>query len=186
MVVELEMDNAEYVRTDHHAVLMFDELDGLPLLFEMGAVRLDFDVAGTKTLKQKTTMIDQGILLKENVSVSVSMKECIAESAIEVNRLMSKLNDAGATTCYLTRLLVEWEDGRIDQWNRRVIREVAKELSRVRKSTRHNVLTIVRPTIAETREYGTRYGELTRPTDCPIFLTKGKYVSTCAGTIPGL
>lgn len=187
MKKELDIDSAEYIRTDHHAVLMFDELDSLAKLFEQGAVSLDFDVRGTKTLKRTNEVVDRGIRIVNSKCVEVNLRDCIATNANDIRTLSRRLAKAGAPNCYMTRVLVNWGDLRApDQWQAQAIPAVAREMDRVYKTPRGNVLTIIRPTVAEVRAYAEWYGDLTKPTDCLIFQEKGRLRSTCAGTLPSI
>lgn len=187
MKKELDIDSAEYIRTDHHAVLMFDELEALTQLFDRGAASLDFDVRGGKTLKRTNDTIDRGIKIVTHKFVEVNLRDCVANNAGDIRKLSKKLADAGAPNCYITRVLVNWGDLRApDQWQSQAIPMVSRELDRVYKTQRGNVLTIVRPTVDEARAYAEWYGDLTKPTDCLIFQEAGLLRSTCAGTLPSI
>jgi hypothetical protein len=175
------MENGQYRRHEHHLVLLFDELDRLPELFDLPVKSIDFDVKGNKTLKKNSIEPAKGVTVRTHSFVAVNMKGLVAHNALDVQRLISDLAKHGAITCYFTRLLVEWHDGRIDQWKRRTIPSLAQYVSRSSGIQRTNVLTIVRPTPEELVPLGERYADLASPTNCPIEYVEGKEVRTCAG-----
>lgn len=175
------MENGQYRRTEHHLVLLFDELDRLSELFDLGAKSIDFDIKGNKTLKKNAVNTMHGVSICTHSFVNVSLKGIVAHNAIEIQSLISDLARHGATTCYVTRMLVEWDDGRIDQWKRSTIPSVSQYVKRSSGIGRRNVLTITRPTMEELVPLGTRYGDMASPTNCPIEYVEGNEVRTCAG-----
>ncbi len=175
------MENGQYRRTEHHLVLMFDELDRLSELFDLEAKSLNFDVKGNKSLKKDAFHPANGVTTCTHSFVTVDLKDVTVRNAIEVQNLISDLVKHGATTCYITRLLVEWHDGRIDQWKRRTIPALAGYVPRSSGIGRRNVLTIVRPTAEELVPLGSRYGDIASPTNCPVKYVEGKEMRSCAG-----
>lgn len=175
------MDNGQYRRTEHHLVLLFDELDRVSELFDLGAKSINFDLKGLKTLSKDKSHPTNGITLCTHTFVKVDMKDITAHNPFEVQNIVGSLAEHGATTGYIKRLLVEWDDGRIDQWKRRVIPGLAEYVSRSSGIIRNNVLTIVRPTQAELVPLGERYNELASPTHCPVGYAEGKEIRSCAG-----
>lgn len=176
------MENGQYRRTEHHLVLLFDELDELSKLFNLPIKSVNFDVKGSKSLKRDNVQQVSGITACTHTFISVNMKENNAYNHLDVQHLIGILAEYGATTCYIARLIVEWTDGRVDQWDRRAIPGLARYVSRSSGIRRNNVLTIIRPTPDELVPLGERYGgSITSPTNCPVRYVEGKEVRSCAG-----
>lgn len=175
------MDNEQHRRTEHHLVLLFDELDRVAELFDLGVKSINFDLKGSKSILKDISHPVNGVKLCTHTFVTVDLKDVTARNPLEVQTQISGLLEHGATTSYVTRLLVEWGDGRIDQWKRRVIPGLAEQVSRSSGIMRSNVLTITRPTPEELLPLGKRYANLAAPTNCPVGYVEGKEVRSCAG-----
>lgn len=175
------MENGQHRRTEHHLVLLFDELDRLAELFDIGVKSINFDIKGNKSLKKDTAYPMAGITTCIHTFVTVDLKDTTVSNAVEVQNLIGNIAEYGATTCFVTRLLVEWLDGRIDQWKRRTIPSLSDYITRSSGIGRRNVLTIIRPTPEELIDLGERYRDLASPTNCPVEFVEGKEMRSCAG-----
>ena len=176
-------ENKQYRKTEHHLVLLFDELDRLSELFDIGVKSMDFDIKGSKSISKDNIKPTEGVTICSHSFVSVNQKGVVAHNAFEVQRIIHDLAEYGATTCYITRLLVEWNDGRIDQWKRRTIPALTGYVQRSSGIARKNVLTIIRPTSEELISLGERYGDLAAPTNCPVSFVEGKEMRSCGGLL---
>lgn len=168
---------------EHHAYLAIDELDKLELLFAKGAAKLTVDLRGrTSKGKNRGKVSELGIRKLSHTYVQVYRDGLEINSIEELRDLIRAYRNEGADNLYVVRLLVEWENGDMEEWHRHVMH--ANEPSRTSGSGRMNALTIKVGKYQDILPYQEKYGhELVRPTICEIKQASPLKKRVCLGTM---
>lgn len=168
---------------EHHAYLTFDELDGLADLFTKGAEKLTVDLRGrTSKAKNRGKTEELGIRKLSHTYLDVHMNNLEIRSRKELNKIIESYSREGVENLFITRLLVEWPGGDMQEWNRHVIH--MSETKRTSGSQRLNALTIKVGKYEDVLPYQEKYGEeLVKPTICEIGEDVLRKKRVCLGTM---
>lgn len=182
---EIEIETIENL--EHHAYLTVDEPDDFGVLFDKGAIRLSMDLSGRRSIEKRIERDDTnlGIKVMMHRFVEIHRKDLTVENKTELYDVLKTYRNYGAENLFAIKLVIEWKDGDMNEWNRVTIQTKDKEINRASNSQRLNVLSIPYPTIEGAERLKEKYGnDLVNCTKClKVKTTINKRV--CIGTLTG-
>ena len=168
----------------HYTYLTIDEPDDFGILFDKGAIRLLIDLNG-RTSARKDKQEDKkelGIRIMSHTFVEVKRSDLEIKNKSDLYAILNEYRNSGAANLFATKLVVEWEDGDMQEWNRVVMYAKDKEVNRDSNSQRLNVLAIAYP-FDQSEKIIDKYGkELVHYTKCLYVETKNRK-RVCIGTM---
>jgi len=169
---------------EHHAYLSFDELNGCSQLFEKPVKKILVDLRGrTSVLKQKSGPDKLGIKKLSHTYFDICNNDVEISNLSELNSLTSRYRSFGITNLYMIKLVVHWDNGDMQEWNRHVIHTKDVEIDRSVPSGRLNLLTMKLGTYEEVEKLIEIYGSLVKATVCELIRLETHYKRVCLGTM---
>ncbi len=170
---------------EHHAYLTIDEPANFTLLFDRGAVNLKFDLRGRTTLNKRGTKDELGIYTLNHIFLEVRRNDIEVYSANELKTLIKTYENHGIINLYLIRLVVEWQNGDMQEWRRSVMHVKDKKMDRESKSGRFNALTMKQGMYEDVVALQEIYGyDIVRLTVCEVVHEEGAEKRVCLSTMP--
>jgi hypothetical protein len=173
-------------RMAHYAYLTIDEPDDFGILFDKGVKRLLIDLSGRTSIykKMEKSFEELGMKLMNHKFVEVKRSDLEVKNKNDLFDILNDYRKNGAANLFAIKLVVEWNNGDMQEWKRVVMYTKDKEINRDSNSGRLNVLAIEFP-FDQSEKLMNKYGaDLVNYTKCLYVETKTKK-RICIGTMTG-
>lgn len=172
-------------KLEHHAYLTVDELPGLSELFAKGVQKMIVDLRGRTTIvKNKPQRDNLGIKKLSHTYLDVKNNDYEINNESELNALAKSYEKAGVDNLYLVRLVVQWNNGDMQEWHRHVFHVKDKEVKRTFPNGRNNVLAMKLGEYQAVNALKEIYGDsMVNGTMCEIVNIEGQTKRVCLGTL---
>src|SRR5659263_33346 len=152
---------------EHHAYLSFDELEGCAQLFEKPITKITVDLRGrTSVSKNKSKLSELGIKKLAHSYLDVIKDDLEINNIQELKSIIAKYNAEGVSNLYIIKLVVQWNNGDMQEWKRHIIHGLDDVIARNVASGRLNTLTMKVGTFQGVDKLRDIYGDLVKPTLC--------------------
>lgn len=150
---------------ENHAYLVVDELENLKSLFDLDINNIIVDLRGRTTINKKREI--QSLLGSRIIEHSYILTDLKGEKLVnknDIDTLITKFKSIGAENIYAVRLIVEWNNGEKERWDRHILYTI--DPIRESKSTRLNALTLKVGKNKDVEQYKLKYGDFVKKTIC--------------------